>query len=142
MNFREDVMGSTASQQRGVSIKAGDRFLRGAELVDVTKAEGGSIDWAVVSTGETLSGPRRAFTGRALVRIPAPPSDGAPTPLDAIWTIANAKQLSQPERLQLLAQLFPASLTGGDDGLTPEDSAEVQAWVAALRANTNPTRTA
>ena len=139
MSFREEIMTSVAAQQRGLSIKAGDRFLRGEVLVDVSSNSDGRISWREVSSGEEFNGPRRAFTGRAVLRMPAPPADGVADPVEAIWVIASAKQLAARERLRLLGELYPNTVANGA-GLSAEDAEIVLTWIDALRRGQEPAR--
>ena len=139
MSAREEIMTSVAREQRGLGIKVGDRFLRGVEIVTVTAIGEGLIGWTTAA-GDELTGSRRAFTGRRLARIPAPPPDQGDL-LEGVWVIASAKTLSHAERLRLLSELYPATSGGEADGLSDTDRATVTAWLTSLRRGEEPQRT-
>lgn len=137
MSVREIIMSSVARQQRGMRVRVGDRFVRGAEVAFVLRAEGGRVTWIVPETGRQYDAPLTAFLGRKLQRL-APPPDGAATVgiLAAAWAIIGTRTLAPEVRLAMLQ----ASLPEAPRSLEGDDRETYLAWVAALRQGEEPRR--
>lgn len=129
-------MGAAARAQRGMVIAAGDRFLRGLEVVEVEAASDDGIRWRSVATGETIDGSRRAFAGRALTRIKPPPQVDVPPALVSIWTIAGAAAIPTSQRVSLIRRLYGDQINAMDG----DERATVDAWLASLRSGAEPDR--
>lgn len=127
-------MTSTAREQRGVRVRAGDRFVRGVEVVFVVAVDD-RIEWTVPATGRSFKLPRAAFLGRALRRLAAPPALPEATDLlAAVWAVAGARQIDPHERLAIIARAFPAVLRTA----SPEERPILSAWLTALRTGVEP----
>lgn len=138
-DMRGQILQALSRQQRGIRVRAGDRFIRGRLLVNVTAADTGRIAWDTPTTGESDSGTRTEFAARALTRLaPPPPQPGLSDLLTTIWDIAGARGIDPRERHTLIVQLFPA-VASGTAG-TDEEKPILRRWLIALMANLEPER--
>lgn len=137
MSLREALMAACARSQRGIRVRAGDRFVRGVEVVHVLAVADGNVQWEAPLTGEVYDLPAAMFRGRALRRLSAPSSaQGAPSLLDAVWGVLGSGGLTPEERLAI----FDRAFTGWRARLEPEDVGRVEGWLAAVRRGEEPER--
>lgn len=139
MSIQSEVFASTSKAQAGVAVAAGDRFLRGTDVVvvDGVDTKEGRVTWTEPVSGVSTNTDSTTFRERALTRLTAPaPPAGMLSLVAAVWAIVGSRSLATSERLALVAKAFP----GLSRLLSADDLATVHGWLTVLRSGKEPAK--
>ena len=125
------IRSSVAKKQRGMRIRAGDRFLRGLRYVLVSSSSGGQVEWSDVAVDEKEKGSLTDFRSLRLVRV-RPPVAKDFSVIDMAWAVAGARRMSMSQRTSFLRSIKRAAVGSG--------RSEIDGWILALMAGVEPER--